>query len=98
MKRLLTIPAIFLLAGSSGVRGQCQYEVTIIQALGCNDPPPTIGTAINEHGHIAGYYYQCASGDFEAFVWTPKSGLTTLPRPPGVFSSLASDISDGGDC
>ena len=43
-------------------QAQCQYEVTIIQAPDCPwpfPPAPTIGTGINDLGHVVGYYNHC---------------------------------------
>ena len=77
---------------------QCQYDVTIIQAPDC--PPfgaqPTIGTSINSHGHVVGYYQVCIGGTDQPFVWTPEGGLQTLEMPEGVVSARAYDINDAG--
>ncbi len=76
-------------------QAQCQYEVTVIYAPGC--ATPIIGTAINDLGHVAGYYNQCGGGSGkEAFVWRPETGLQTLQRPGGVSSAGAGDINDAG--
>ena len=88
----------------SAVHGQCNYEVTaIIQAPPCpppfNDPPPTIGTALTEgpDAAVVGFYYPCgASTANSAFVWRASTGVITLPRPAGVGSMQASDISESG--
>ena len=86
---------------ATSAHAQCQYDVTIIQAPKCppplEEPPVTIATGLNEHGHVVGYYQQCANpARHEAFVWTPETGLVTLPRPAGVLSARAIDINDAG--
>ena len=100
-KRLiLPVVAAAVLSGGSVERAdaQCSYEVTTIRGPSCGVfDPPVSGTGLNEHGHVVGYYQQCANpARHEAFLWTPQSGLTTLPRPVGVNSAQAADISDAG--
>jgi probable HAF family extracellular repeat protein len=77
--------------------GQCTYDVTVIQAPSCGilGPPPTIGTAINEAGHVTGYQLVCIGVDDRAFFWTPEHGYQLLPMPAGVTSMRANDINDG---
>jgi probable HAF family extracellular repeat protein len=79
--------------------GQCQYDVTQIDYpidCGIYNVVITSGSGLNNHGAVVGSY-QCALWkDTEAFLWTPEEGFTTLPRPPGVYSSAASDINDDG--
>jgi hypothetical protein len=77
-------------------RGQCTYDVTVIQAPPCGilGPPPTIGVAINEAGHVTGYVYSCLGGDTRAFFWTPEGGMEAVPAPAGVSSMTASDVND----
>ena len=50
--------SVALLAASSGVRGQCQYEVTIIQyPLECGSGTViTRGLGLNDHGAVVGRY------------------------------------------
>lgn len=96
---LASFVALWLAAAPT--HGQCQYEVTVIQAPPCpfpfNDPPPTIGTGINELGHVVGYYYHCGGAEgFEAFLYTPETGLVTLDRPADVLSAGAADLNDAG--
>ncbi len=92
---------ILVITGALSVRGaraQCEYDVTIIQAPDCPEPfppPATIGTGINDLGHIVGYYTQCGGAEGnEAFLWTPESGLLTLDPPMGVWSARASDVNE----
>ncbi len=92
---------ILVIIGTLSVRrarAQCQYDVTIIQAPDC--PPfgaqPTIGTGINNLGHIVGYYDVCLGDTQRAFLWTPEGGMQTLEMPDGVLSARASDINDVG--
>ena len=104
--RLLRYLVVSVLAfgGASGAaHAQCQYEITaVIAADPCpppfNNVPQTIGTAFNEAGDtVVGWYKQCgaATGE-EAFVWRADTGLVTLPRPAGVSSAQAADISESG--
>ena len=83
---------------ASTARGQCQYEVTIIQAPECPPlgHPPTIGVSLNEHGHVVGYYYSCGIPSDLPFLWTPEDGFQPLPMPPGAIEATASDINDAG--
>jgi len=74
--------------------GQCQYEVTVIQKPGTDEA--TIGLALNNHGHVVGRYTSAVGDSSQAFLWTPDTGYTTLPSPPGASDSYASDINDAG--
>lgn len=76
---------------------QCQYEVTIIQAPECAifGFPPTIGLGLSEQGHVVGTHLDCEFIDDEAFVWTPETGLVTLPFPAGTIRKRAYDIEGG---
>jgi uncharacterized membrane protein len=78
--------------------GQCQYEVIQLDyPINCAITDViTRGSGLNEHGAVVGSY-KCASWTHtEAFLWTAEDGFVTLPRPPGVCSSAALDISDNG--
>jgi len=98
--RLPTLAAVATLLGvcAAVARAQCLYDATPIQ--GPIDPvlgaPVTIGMGLNADGHVVGYYYYLGPESSEAFWWAPESGLTTLPRPPGVITSRAIDISSSG--
>ena len=85
---------------AQSVQAQCQYDVTIIQAPDCPwpfPPPATVGTGINDLGHMVGYYTQCGGAEGnEAFLWTPEEGLITLERPSGANSAEARDINNPG--
>jgi probable HAF family extracellular repeat protein len=78
--------------------GQCQYEVTIIQAEECEPYgyPPTIGLGLNELGHVVGYYPFCVIGHDVPFLWTPETGMIDLPLPPDSYEATAEDINDTG--
>ncbi len=82
-------------AGPQAALGQCQYDVTIIQAPECPPYgyPPTTGLGLNEHGHVVGHYDYCVVGDDRAFLWTPEEGFTTIM---GGYSATAEDINDDG--
>lgn len=87
-----------ILAGSAPARGQCQYEVTQLDyPYTCSiSVVITNGSGLSNNGAVVGSW-QCATWKHtEAFLWTPEDGFTTLPRPPGVYSAAASDISDDG--
>ena len=99
------VPRNSLIAGSLGLfltgsaaQGQCQYEVTVIQAPACPiyGTPPTLGISANEKGHVVGYHWQCGDtfGDDDAFVWTTQSALITLDRLPGFSQARAADLND----
>ena len=87
-----------VLAAASGVHGQCQYDVTIIQAPECPifGFPPTAGLGMNELGHVVGTHLDCDFIHDEAFVWTPESGLVTLSFEPGTIRRRAYDINHDG--
>ena len=90
---------VCILLAATGANGQCQYDVTVIQApdvCGILGPVLTFGAGLNENGAVVGRWKCPASEHDEAFVWTPDSGLTTLARPAGVSSASATDISDDG--
>jgi hypothetical protein len=79
----------------------CRYDVSdIIQAPSCGitGPPATSATAISPNGrYVAGYHAHCATSDEEAFVYDRQTReFRTLPRPAGVYSSRANDVSDAG--
>lgn len=88
------------LAFTSCLRAQCQYEVTaIIEGPPCDLGPPTASifpSAINENSEVVGSYNVCIGVNRRAFYWSKKTGLVTLPMPPGVYSMSASDINDAG--
>lgn len=53
------------------------------------------GEAINNHGHVAGVLR--SGGDYtRGFVWSPETGTTVMPFPPGVYNIDAKDINDWG--
>ena len=90
---------VCILLAATGANGQCQYEVTVIQApdvCGILGPVNTFGNGLNENGAVVGRWKCPVSEHSEAFVWTPDSGLTTLARRTGVRSASATDISDNG--
>ena len=100
----LVAPVIAALATGPEAAGQCQYEITaVIAAPPCpppfNNVPATIGIALTEGPNpaLVGSYYPCgASTVHSAFVWRASTGLVTLPRPAGVSSMGAYDISESG--
>jgi uncharacterized membrane protein len=86
--------------GDRAVFGQCNYEVTTI-VTGPDCPffgqAALIPTALNERGDMAGYWLECDVSANQAFFWSAKTGvLTTLPRPPGVWSAVATGLNDNG--
>ena len=95
---IVLIFVITSLLSAGRAHAQCQYDVTIIQAPEC--PPfgaqPTVGTAINDQGHVVGYYDVCLGDIQRAFLWTPEGGMQTLAMPDGVLSARAYDINDAG--
>ena len=101
VRRGLTIILIFGgVASAATVRsyGQCEYDVTIIQAPDCLPfgSQPTFGTGVNSAGELAGYYCVCLCESDQAFGWTAEAGLVELAMPPGAISSRASGINDMG--
>jgi uncharacterized membrane protein len=55
----------------------------------------TIGTAINSHGHVTGYW----GGAFCAtrpFIWKPETGFVLLTLPPWLTEGYAWGINDNG--
>lgn len=78
------------------------YEVEILPDIPCPGPLHDVGVlgkAVNNAGVVAGTYLDtCTFGDLvdEGFTWTPETGIVTIPRPPGVVSLQAFDISDTG--
>ncbi len=92
--------SVGLFLAGSAASGQCQYEVTVIQAPACPifGFPPTKGLGTNVLGHVVGYHWQCGDtyGDNDAFVWTPESGLGDLAIPFSFSEARASDINDFG--
>ncbi len=92
--------SVCILLGATVASGQCQYQVTVIQAPECAifGFPPTFGRGMNNLGHVVGYHRDCgflAASD-DAFVWTPESGLVTLSFPAGTIRKRAFDINDSG--
>ncbi len=78
--------------------GQCQYEVVQLDyPITCGlGSVITRGVGLNNQGAVVGSY-QCATWKHtEAFLWTPEGGFVTIPRPSGVCSAGAADISDSG--
>jgi uncharacterized membrane protein len=56
----------------------------------------TVGTAINSHGHVTGYWNCPGGGAYRPFIWKPETGLVTLPLPPWLLEAIPSDINDNG--
>jgi len=99
------LAALLALCGASGAaQAQCQYEITaVIAAPRCpppfNNVPATIGRALMEGPDpaVVGFYFPCGAGTADtAFVWRASTGLISLPRPVGVTSMEAADISESG--
>ncbi|MCH8007222.1 MAG: hypothetical protein IH888_13510, partial [Planctomycetes bacterium] len=100
------VPRNSLIAGSLGLflagsaaQGQCQYEVTVIQAPPCPifGFEPTRGSGTNALGHVVGFHCRCLLEILDiAFLWTPESGLVDLAIPFGFSDARASDINDRG--
>jgi hypothetical protein len=79
----------------------CRYEfAAIIKAPDCGvlGEAPTIAAAMDSRGDVCGFYYQGSFIHDEAFVWVgPSPGrFVTIPRPPGVVSTYALNLSDSG--
>ncbi len=88
--------AALLGPGAGLACGQCEYELTVIEADWASLRGYTYvkGVALNEHGHIVGYY---SAGDyFRPFLWTPEEGAIALPMPDGAYLGSAEDINDEG--
>lgn len=86
------------LATAAECPGQCQYEVTIIDAPPCPFYGPVEhACGINSFGDVIGWHPQCDdTALWEAFLWTPQDGYEVLDRPPGFDSALAEDVNDAG--
>ena len=98
LRPLVYASALAVLLSGQNARGQCAYEVTVLDyPIACGfGGVITSGISINEEGAVAGYY-RCSLWEHrEAFVWTSKDGYQTLERTPGVASAVASDINDEG--
>ena len=100
------VPRNSLIAGSLGLflagsaaSGQCQYEVTVIQAPPCAifGFQPTRGRGTNALGHVVGFHCRCLIDILDiAFLWTPESGLVDLAIPFGFTDARAFDTNDFG--
>jgi probable HAF family extracellular repeat protein len=98
-RRQWFVAAVVSAACTGPALAPCNYEVTVNlhYPINCGmGNVITVGIGLNEHGAIVGYYKCPISKYSEAFLWTPEEGYVTLPRPPGVLSSGASDINDDG--
>lgn len=90
---LFTVAHVLLaLAGSSTAFGQCHYTYVTIP-----NPPgwKCAVQAINNRGWATGHLFN-AGDNYRAFIWTPESGTSVLPLPPGYTSQRAYDINDHG--
>jgi probable HAF family extracellular repeat protein len=76
---------------------QCSYEFEVIQGPPCGIGfSLAVGTAINDNGDVAGFYYPCDAGPVRGFSWTKQGGFQTLP-PLGLplgGDMTAQDIND----
>ena len=100
------VPRNSLIAGSLGLflagsaaQGQCQYEVTVIQAPPCPifGFEPTRGSGTNVLRHVVGFHCRCLLETLDiAFLWTPESGLVDLAIPLGFSDARAFDTNDFG--
>jgi len=92
------VAGVAMLAPAGSVAGQCEYDVTVIQAPECPPYgfPPTTGLGINKHGHVVGHYFDLVALHDRAFLWTPEEGFVTLPLAPGAYDQSAEDINDRG--
>jgi uncharacterized membrane protein len=88
-----------VLASHPAAFGQCSYSVQVIQGPNCPfaGQAALIGRGLNSHGDVVGFWTECGSTIDHAFHWSAKTGvLTTLPRPPDVWTARAFDINDAG--
>lgn len=78
----------------------CGYEVsaTIVGPQCGGFFPPTYAAAISPNGeYVVGYYSPCAIGNSRAFLYrVATSEFVTLPLPPGISTSVSTDVSDAG--
>ena len=75
------------------------YDVQVIQHP-CPFPfwpSVTTVTGLNNRGQVCGYYGDCNQPTItRPFIWTPETGLVTIPTPPGASSVWPADINDHG--
>src|SRR4051794_14481836 len=82
----VALVALAELAGSN-VHGQipCHYEAQIIPNVNCGLFQVTaIPTAVNNVGHVVGYFGQCRGDSYDSYLWTGGQTLNILPHPPGM--------------
>ncbi|MBI5863661.1 MAG: hypothetical protein HZB38_03960, partial [Planctomycetes bacterium] len=83
--------AVLSLLATKAALAQCHYTWTQIPV-----PPGWLAVfplAINSNGHVVGHLYN--QGDnIRSFLWTPETGTSVLPMPPGVFDLQANDMND----
>ena len=82
----------------TGARAGTHYALTNV-----GTPPGAngaIGVRMNNLGHVAGWsqYFGQGEPSLKGWVWTPQTGFTILPPPPGFYlgRSRAMDINDNG--
>lgn len=52
-----------------------------------------VATGMNDLGHVVGWSQFFDGGpSLRAWVWTPETGVTYLPQPPGLGTWAATDI------
>ena len=89
---LITICLMMLVTASATAQECGEYEVTVIAGFQCGDHlAAVVPWAINETWEVVGY----TSCNFfqQAFLWTAKVGLQSIPMPDGTSKSHALAIS-----
>jgi probable HAF family extracellular repeat protein len=95
---LAGLTSVVLAASVAANDTRPRYEVRIIEGPPCAPAPGAFPRGLNDRGGVVGMHIQCGIGGgvFDAFIWTPGSGLITLTRPPGFTDARAVDVSEFG--
>lgn len=85
--RTVGVALVAALAISAAAPAQCLYTCTVVAEETCNaTTSPSWGT---DPHIVVGHVMWCGASGEKAFVWTPRSGLKILPKPPGATEYYA---------
>jgi uncharacterized membrane protein len=97
VRHIVAILTGLLLGGAGPDRGPdrmpCAYEALVVPY-----PLNVVGTDINNRSEACGFHFLFSSYEqARPFYWSAKTGIVTLPLPPGYITGEAYGISEEGD-
>jgi uncharacterized membrane protein len=94
-RHALILPAAaMLIVWSEPAMAQCQYEATVLPAIGCSGGAGT-PVAINNLGDVLLTRNGCGTPSLhDSLIWTAESGIQPIHPPPGFHGAHVEDLND----